>query len=669
MKKDIDEETLQKAIEAYKSYFPEHWEDEKYKWEAIQHFQMHWDIDATDFASMLIESLAKTSNLLNSSYYFPKGMICELATAEPDSVRAMFIHLFDETRKITERIPEFSSSAEKLNLKVNSDGMKKDYQDYRAISVYLWLRYPDTYYIYKPTIYSSLIKKLELSDSLDKIKNKEKIFQAFEIYDKLKSTFQKDDSIKSLLLGHLTNSCYADPELNTMIIDFGFFLDKFYKEDKDYKTDSHNYWWLNANPKLWDLSQWKVGETQEYTLYNDDGHKRRIFKNFLDAKLDDIVFCYETNPVKKLVSVAKISKPSDGKEIQIKNIEKLENPIEHEELTNINELKNMEALKTPTGSFFKVSQSEYDTLIHFIHKDDGKDRLIEKYSDTDFLSEVYLSKNDLQTLKVLLTHKLNVILEGAPGVGKTFTAKRLAYASMGEKDDSRIAVIQFHQNYSYEDFVMGYKPNGAEFELRDGIFKKFCEKAQKDPTHNYYFIIDEINRGNLSKIFGELLMLIEKDYRGSKHQIELAYNHIKDEKFYVPENLFIIGMMNTADRSLAMIDYALRRRFCFFTMIPGFDSKGFKDYQKGLNSETFNKLIDLVNELNKRISEDDSLGEGFQIGHSYFCDQKECTQEWMKEVVDYEIKPMLKEYWYDNKEEITIWNNKFDGLFTAKIME
>lgn len=297
-------------------------------------------------------------------------------------------------------------------------------------------------------------------------------------------------------------------------------------------------------------------------------------------------------------------------------------------------------------------------------KDDKEDEPLDsdnqKYSNKDFLSEVFLTEKDYNRLTALLRNKMNVILQGAPGVGKTFTAKRLAYAMMGEVDDSRIEMVQFHQNYSYEDFILGYRPDGAEFKLTEGIFYRFCQTAANHPDKEYFFIIDEINRGNLSKIFGELLMLIEKDYRGTK--ATLAYTGMP---FSVPENLYIIGMMNTADRSLAMIDYALRRRFSFFEMQPGFDSDGFEKYRETIANKTFDALIAQIKNLNEEIIKDRSLGSGFQIGHSYFCGREvsECTDEWMHSVVDFDNLPMLSEYWFDEPTKLQRWEKNLCGVF------
>ena len=289
---------------------------------------------------------------------------------------------------------------------------------------------------------------------------------------------------------------------------------------------------------------------------------------------------------------------------------------------------------------------------------------INPYTKQNFLNEVFMKETDYDKLVALLKHKKNIILQGAPGVGKTFTAKRLAYSLIGTEDDSRIEMVQFHQNYSYEDFVMGYRPTETGFELRNGVFYDFCEKARSDIENDYYFIIDEINRGNLSAVFGELLMLVEGDYRDKP--VRLVYK--KDKLFSVPHNVYIIGMMNTADRSIAMIDYALRRRFSFFTMKSGFDSKGFVNWQNKVNHPAFNTVIDEIKILNNEIAEDDSLGEGFCIGHSYFVyDEKNppvCGIEmWLKNVIEYDICPMLDEYWFDDKQKADSWQKRLTGIF------
>ncbi len=273
------------------------------------------------------------------------------------------------------------------------------------------------------------------------------------------------------------------------------------------------------------------------------------------------------------------------------------------------------------------------------------------YSKDDFLNEVYMDEDTYNTLTELLEAKYNVILQGAPGVGKTFAAKRLAYSIMGQKDTSRVAMVQFHQSYSYEDFIQGYRPSKDGFELENGTFYKFCKEAEEDNERPYFFIIDEINRGNLSKILGELMMLIEKDKRGEK--IKLLYSN---EWFTVPQNVRIIGMMNTADRSLALMDYALRRRFAFFDFAPAFSSEGFKNYLAEKNSQKLESLITAVESLNNTISSDESLGDGFRIGHSYFCTDDEVTDEWLKSVVEYEVIPLIKEYWFDEPTKVRDWS-------------
>lgn len=278
-----------------------------------------------------------------------------------------------------------------------------------------------------------------------------------------------------------------------------------------------------------------------------------------------------------------------------------------------------------------------------------------EYTPEKFLKEVYMDGDSYDTLVELIRMKRNVILQGAPGVGKTFAAKRLAYSMMGCKDQNRVMMVQFHQSYTYEDFIEGFRPSSTSnnFEIKKGAFANFCQKAAEEPDNEYFFIIDEINRGNLSKIFGELFMLIENDKRGNA--LQLLYS---GDKFSVPPNLYIIGMMNTADRSLAMLDYALRRRFAFFEMKPGFESEGFRDYKMAFANPKFDSLIDCVEKLNTVIAADDSLGEGFCIGHSYFCNLSAITDKALSNIVEYEMVPLLKEYWYDEPIKVKDWTEK-----------
>ena len=411
-----------------------------------------------------------------------------------------------------------------------------------------------------------------------------------------------------------------------------------------------HYWWLTGSPKIWSPSHdWDLGEDVDYTLYNEDGHKRRIFKHFMEAKPGDLVIAYESSPVLLIVALGRVVSETDGEVLYIRKTEELLSPVPYSEIFNNPILKKSEpVMNRCQGSLFQLTQEEYKEIMLLIRKENPEsDTEVgnnEVYIDRDFLKDVFVDERQLQTLKSLLSCKKNLILQGAPGVGKTFAAKRLAYAIMGEKDDDRIEVVQFHQNYSYEDFVLGYKPNeNGGFDLKEGIFYQFCRKAETDKEHEYFFIIDEINRGNLSKIFGELLMMIEKDYRDTPIQLSYA-----DRRFAVPSNVYLIGMMNTADRSLAMIDYALRRRFSFYEMKPAFENSGFKDYIKNLCDIRLEKLIQALIALNKVIADDDSLGTGFCIGHSYLCDLESDYD--LVSIVEYDIIPMLREYWFDNDE-------------------
>lgn len=328
-------------------------------------------------------------------------------------------------------------------------------------------------------------------------------------------------------------------------------------------------------------------------------------------------------------------------------------------------LKNNEKFNFRTNAYNNINTAAMNHYIMYLERD--KNEVInvleepDKYDKENFLKEVFISEEKYDSITSMLDKKKNIILEGAPGVGKTFMAKRLAYSLIGRQDDSRIEFIQFHQSYSYEDFIEGYRPTKDGFELNKGLFYDVCDRASKDLDNNYYIIIDEINRGNLSRIFGELLMLIENDKRGKNNQLKLAYSK---EYFSVPENLYIIGLMNTADRSLALIDYALRRRFAFFTIEPAFENEKFIAEFSEKFEEDFNYIISIIKKINEAIEDDKSLGSGFKIGHSYFCPKlvdRKGNKKDIKDIIRFEILPLLEEYWYDDKDTLIQWTEELNG--------
>jgi 5-methylcytosine-specific restriction enzyme B len=428
------------------------------------------------------------------------------------------------------------------------------------------------------------------------------------------------------------------------------------------ETEPLNFWWLNANPKIWSISNHTEGQRQTYTTHNEKGNKRRIYKYFEAAKEGDLIIGYESTPTKQIKAIYEVTKgihnTSNGEEIEFELVEKLEIPVHWNDLKNNAALQNCEVFINNQGSLFKLTEEEYDIIREIIdNKNIITEKLlqssnIKKYKFTDDSDKPFISESDFLQTVALLKRKKNIILQGPPGVGKTFIARKLAYEIMQEVKDANIEMVQFHQSYSYEDFIQGLRPTQkGGFDLRDGIFYSFCQRALAHPDRPFFFIIDEINRGNLSKIFGELMMLIEADKREEKFALKLTYAEDEEDRFYVPSNLYIIGTMNTADRSLAIVDYALRRRFAFITLQPDYGNN-FRSFlaSKGLSAGMVEHICSAVTKVNNKIKEDINLGEGFQIGHSYFCTfiTNEDENKWWNEILSFELKPLLEEIWFDD---------------------
>ncbi len=646
------------VIKGYKQYFSEHWEDEKYKWEAVKHFQDNWDIEAENFGAMFKKSTEKTYNLLASGYAYPRGMILDFAKADDNAAREMFRRLYDESLDLSERVTEFMNTAEELRNKYNDGTWKQHYQNTNYVSTYLWLMYPDKYYIYKYELYRAVAKELDDSYLPKKNGAAETMVGGFKMYDEICDILNRDTELRQMLESALTDSCYKDSQLKTMTIDFGFFLTRFYnkvfKKDSG-KTDNTDLSVSNSEFLKYFAPLIQAIKDLGGSATRKEAHEKVI--ELMDITEEELSVTYEKTGTSRVLNQIDFARNDLAHEGFISSGTKgvwalTELGMNTEMTMELAGLIHMKWVKINTAKRKGESVPEIDLSKYY------KKKIDHKYTKKDFLNDVFLPESEYDKLRSLVLRKKNIILQGAPGVGKTYSAKRLAYSIIGEKNESRICMVQFHQNYSYEDFIMGYRPNDSGgFELQSGVFYNFCIRCKENPDKPYFFIIDEINRGNLSKIFGELLMLIETDKRGEKHKLNLVYG---GTAFYIPENLHIIGMMNTADRSLAMIDYALRRRFSFYTMQPAFenaDKNGFGDYILDISCKMYHTVIAKIKELNNAIRKDTTLGKGFEIGHSYFApeDISVIDDEWVRNVVEYEIIPLIEEYWFDNDKMLSEW--------------
>ena len=283
-------------------------------------------------------------------------------------------------------------------------------------------------------------------------------------------------------------------------------------------------------------------------------------------------------------------------------------------------------------------------------------RPYERYSVDSILADgCFLEQAEIERLLDLLRNEKNLVLQGPPGTGKTWIAKRLAFALMEEKDNQKLRAVQFHPNMSYEDFVRGWRPSSdGRLAIEDGVFMEAIHAASENPSSKFVVVIEEINRGNPAQIFGELLTLLEPDKRAPEDALELSYPD-KDGKrqVHVPENLYVVGTMNTADRSLALIDLAFRRRFAFADLEPNLGDR-WREWvikERGVDAELAHEVERRVTELNRRIAEDDRLGSQFRIGHSFVTPVRPLeagrTKDWFVQAVKSRIGPQLEEYWFD----------------------
>lgn len=418
-------------------------------------------------------------------------------------------------------------------------------------------------------------------------------------------------------------------------------------------------WWLNANPSRWDPGTFPIGHEEFYTPYTSQGTMRRIQQAFRSAKTGDQILIYVTSPQRYLWGLATVTaglQDTDQKELRFRLDTEFARRVPLEEMKAETSLAQCVPLIQPQGSLFPLTVDEFTTLKALTERVPFTERLPE-YTREDALNDLFMPGETLDRVVSLLKRKRNVILQGAPGTGKTFVARRIAYLVMGVKDSTRAPMMQFHQSTCYEDFIQGYRPDGkGGFTLKDGTFYEFCRRAVLQPDQAFVFIIDEINRGNLSKVFGELMMLIEADKRDASFAVQLGYSTEEEELFYVPSNVYLLGTMNTADRSLSLVDFALRRRFAFVELAPGFDSPEFETclVAQGVSANCVSEIRRRMNHLNDHILQDaHNLGRGFCIGHSFFVPTEHISDEaqWLDDIIEYEIVPLIEEYWVDDDKQ------------------
>ncbi len=524
-----------------------------------------------------------------------------------------------------------------INLKGNGNSKITMGLYWIAPNVFLNLDSRNTWYIYE-----SGKLPLDVVDSLPRIEQKIPADKYFKIAEKLQVYLQSERSglkdFKELSFEAWTYSEQVNQEERTVKV-------QSQRDDKgsalaDEDVDTVHYWIYSPGVSAYKWEEFykdgiiaigwgEIGNLQSFSTKEEMNIKMKEVINpnrsFNNTALATWQFVNEMKPG-EIVFAKKGMHQIIGRGI-VKSDYFFDDNVE-DEFKNIRQITwtAQGEWKTPGRKVMKTltditAYTDYVEKLNALFETEDDDSKFPVYTKADFLygkedgkDRVFMSEDDYNTLIGLVRNKKNVILQGAPGVGKTFVAKRLAYSMMGKKNPNRVILVQFHQSYSYEDSIEGFRTvSSGGFEIKKGSFYNFCKKAQYDPEHEYFFIIDEINRGNLSKIFGELFMLIENDKRGN--ELQLLYF---DEKFFVPKNVYIIGMMNTADRSLAMLDYALRRRFMFFDMKPGFDTEGFFEYRKKFSNKKFDKLIITVENLNKVISTDDSWEKAFVLDTAIF---------------------------------------------------
>ena len=670
----FNKEKLKEVVKLYKEQFPQWWIDEKFKWQAIKYFRDNWDIDAVDLSEMIDRALDNSDvyyGLFTSVNRFPVKMIKGFAGKDPETVRQMFVDLFDESKDVYYRIEQFKIKANELNERFSEKG-KNHYQDENCITTYLWLRYPEKYYIYKYSEVKEVASVLESGYKFKKGEYEYNVRNSIKFYDEICEELSNDEELVDMLHNVIDDSCDKDIALKTLTFDVGFYISRKWGEQTMEKVNSA--WFVGAvigNVNMFDTfiaeGRWENGYNDKYidkVKSMHPGDKIAIKSAYTRKNVP-----FETNgknlSVMSIKAIGTITKNhDDGRNIDVK-WDKVFNPFkEWFFFTMRNVLWYVER---------QEESWEYGALIDFAFSDVEQDYA--RFLSVPYWNEKYAKVQEEE--EVVSGRETNIdkntILYGPPGTGKTYITARYAVAIIENKTlcevenipneeirirynryitQGRIEFTTFHQSYGYEEFIEGIKPvvnvdGNVEYKVEDGLFKKFCTISEKEANKgNYVFIVDEINRGNISKIFGELITLIESTKRvGLEEELKAKLPYSQSD-FGVPKNVYIIGTMNTADRSIAAIDTALRRRFAFKEMMPDTDVINEVDIE-GVN------VADLLNIINKRIEV--LYDREHTIGHAYFTSLIDNpSKELLFDIFRNKIFPLLQEYFFEDYEKIQL---------------
>ena len=783
----IDESKLYSLIEIFKGGFKENFLEEKYKWEAVKHFQDNWNIDAEDFPTMLSYALSKTGNLLAATNFFPRRMIKQYATRFPEEVRGLFEGLFNESSDLKERIDAFIAGIEYIHKQWNGNGTLNHYQTFNAVSTYLWLRYPDKYYIYKPSVAKLMFEKLGVDIKLTPLRANA-VIRTYELYDYISKTLYKDNEFKKMLVESLADTCYSDEFMVTAAIDLGYYFKKQQKASATTlppnPTLETKYWMYapGENASKWSRCKeqsiicigWdEMGDLSQINTLNECRDSLRdVYENPDSSFMNDGLAIWEFSHVMQNGDVIYAKRGLSN--IIARGIVKSEY-IYDQSQEDFCHTRKVEWTHIGEWTLENIVQKTLTDITKYPDYVKKIETMITEGKNDNKQSTQYDEKYSYY-INLLLKNK-NLILNGAPGTGKTYLAKQIAAQIIFDGNVSedfeenemfinQYGFVQFHPSYDYTDFVEGLRPTSPNkdgsigFERKDGIFKAFCRNAistsssqivltyqsiydsivkdieagaitsyqnrqgQKCPlrvndkgrieyrasensprtekeeniklfydyfiknniydissyerddywnliaelsngstnkvdyieygwilqellnrTHKvfkesiteikpYIFIIDEVNRGEISKIFGELFFAIDPGYRGKKGKVQTQYqNLITDESdpfkdgFYIPENVYIIGTMNDIDRSVECMDFAMRRRFTF------------KEITAEESAKNMGVDPDRMKRLNNAISGIEGFNSSFHIGAAYFCGITDYEELW-----ELKLQGLLKEY-------------------------